>query len=279
MSQCKCKEVECEECPEWIFTLADLIMCMMGLFVILWCLKPGADQKINEKESPDLIKVLAAIREAFGHIPDPSSTDPVDIFILSKKLQELPPMKGPGQGGKTEVHPDAASGSANTVTSIRPGNYAIVGSRVLFEPGQYAISPDGTRILNEIVDLIKGHRNIFMVKGHASLDDFGESGNPQQRMDLSLKRAQIVADYLVAHGMDADTIRVIGCSTFEPIIERVPTAEQRKPNRRVEVQSLDQLVEEYKDVNQEPAKPLDNAHKTPDAKTPTTAKAPEEAKH
>ena len=27
---CKCAEVECEECPEWIFTLADLIMCMMG---------------------------------------------------------------------------------------------------------------------------------------------------------------------------------------------------------------------------------------------------------
>ena len=33
-ADCKCKEVECEECPEWIFTLADLIMCMMGLFVI-----------------------------------------------------------------------------------------------------------------------------------------------------------------------------------------------------------------------------------------------------
>ena len=40
----KCDPHEiCEECPEWIFTLADLIMCMMGLFVILWVLKPGGE--------------------------------------------------------------------------------------------------------------------------------------------------------------------------------------------------------------------------------------------
>ena len=38
----KCDPHEiCEECPEWIFTLADLIMCMMGLFVLLWSFGAG----------------------------------------------------------------------------------------------------------------------------------------------------------------------------------------------------------------------------------------------
>ena len=89
---CKCKAVECEECPEWIFTLADLIMCMMGLFVILWCLKPGgagagdaaskaaAEQRHNE--------VIAGIREGFGHHPNPDSTDPIDMIILFKGAGE-----------------------------------------------------------------------------------------------------------------------------------------------------------------------------------------------
>ena len=46
---CKCDPHEiCEECPEWIFTLADLIMCMMGLFVILWVLKPSVESKPTE---------------------------------------------------------------------------------------------------------------------------------------------------------------------------------------------------------------------------------------
>ena len=46
----KCDPHEiCEECPEWIFTLADLIMCMMGLFVILWVLKPGPKPKTSRR--------------------------------------------------------------------------------------------------------------------------------------------------------------------------------------------------------------------------------------
>ena len=43
---CKCKKsAECEECPEWIFTFADLVMLMMGFFVILWVLKPPAGKQ------------------------------------------------------------------------------------------------------------------------------------------------------------------------------------------------------------------------------------------
>ena len=99
---CKCKEVECEECPEWIFTLADLIMCMMGLFVILWVLKPGPKSKTDTLDG-DWIKVVAAIRDAFGYMPDPKSTDPVDVHMLLKKLESLDAMKGPGDGGKTKL--------------------------------------------------------------------------------------------------------------------------------------------------------------------------------
>src|SRR6476660_536205 len=84
----KCDPHElCEECPEWIFTLADLIMCMMGLFVILWVLKPGMNQKAGEPGSEELTKMVAAIREAFGHIPEPSSKDPIDLYMLFQQMQ------------------------------------------------------------------------------------------------------------------------------------------------------------------------------------------------
>ena len=72
---CKCKSAECEECPEWIFTFADLVMLMMGFFVILWVLKPNPTK--NPPPSPGgqtddtTIQVAAGIREAFGYVPDP----------------------------------------------------------------------------------------------------------------------------------------------------------------------------------------------------------------
>ena len=98
---CKCKEVECEECPEWIFTFADLVMLMMGFFVILWVLKPAPSKDGEPPQALDL-DVLAAIREAFGHVPAPDSTDPVDKYMLLKKLEQMKPLKGEG----VQVHSD-----------------------------------------------------------------------------------------------------------------------------------------------------------------------------
>src|SRR5947209_5103144 len=103
-SPCKCKKSEeCEECPEWIFTFADLVMLMMGFFVILWVLKPAPGKNNTDPTSPDddWIKVAAAIREAFGYLPDPHSKDPIDQFAM-KKLH-IPSVDGPRQGGRAKV--------------------------------------------------------------------------------------------------------------------------------------------------------------------------------
>src|SRR5439155_19568472 len=83
---CKKSEEECEECPEWIFTFADLVMLMMGFFVILWVLKPSANPKPGGPNE-DLIKVEAAIRDAFGYVPNPKSSDPVDMHMIFDKAQ------------------------------------------------------------------------------------------------------------------------------------------------------------------------------------------------
>ena len=101
---CKCKEVECEECPEWIFTLADLIMCMMGLFVILWVLKPSVEEKPDTAggassvmQTDQWLETVGEIRGGFGWEPDPSSADPVDQFMIQKRRAMAavsPPLSG-----------------------------------------------------------------------------------------------------------------------------------------------------------------------------------------
>ena len=108
---CKCKHPACEECPEWIFTFADLVMLMMGFFVILWVLKPApgkSDTEVDEK----WLEAVARIREAFKYLPDPTSKDPVDMFMLMKKLEEMDPLKGKGDGGDTKRIPRGAVGTA-----------------------------------------------------------------------------------------------------------------------------------------------------------------------
>jgi chemotaxis protein MotB len=208
----KCDPHEiCEECPEWIFTLADLIMCMMGLFVILWVLKPGPKPEDKQTASEEQLKVIASIREAFGHVPDPDSTDPVDLEILYRKMQKLRPHMGPGEGGETKVPRKGAEGTDPEVTKIRDGRNAAVGGRILFPEGEARLTPEAVRELEQVANAIRGHRQIVFVKGHTSLDDFKDGIEPQRQMDLSIRRAQAVADQLTALKVSPDILRVQGC--------------------------------------------------------------------
>ena len=245
-SHCKCKDVECEDCPEWIFTLADLIMCMMGLFVILWVLKPGPKDNRGTLDG-DWIKVVAAIREQFGYIPDPKSADPVDLHMLAQKLRSMDPSKGPGDGGKNKLPRRSPEGVDDDSLTIRPGKLSAVGGKLVFPPGDARLTPETTRLLDQIADLIRGHRNIILIKGHASLDDLPDTATAQERMDLSLRRAQAAADYLTSQRVEPEILRVQGCSTFEPVSLGAYTDDAHAQNRRVEVEATDTLVDERQD--------------------------------
>ena len=243
----KCDPHElCEECPEWIFTLADLIMCMMGLFVILWVLKPSPQNNPTGAGGPteEEVKVFAAIREAFGYVPNNNSNDPIDMHMLMKKMEHV---QGPGDGGKTKLEKKGPEGTDPEVTTIRKGKQASVGGKLLFEPGRAELTRETLASLDQIVEIIRGHRQIALVKGHTSLDDFGDGTTAQLKLDLSMRRAQAVADYLTAKGVEPDILRVQGCSTFEPVAQRRYGPGSQAANRRVEVEVTSNLVEELQD--------------------------------
>ena len=103
------------------------------------------------------------------------------------------------------------------------------------------------------------------MKGHTSLDDFPENADAQTRMNLSVRRAQVVSDYLVSHGVSPDMLRVQGCSIFEPVKQRAYTADARSENRRVEIEATDTLVPDRQDAGRTAAAPG----------TPSPARQPE----
>ena len=190
---CKCKKAahECEECPEWIFTFADLVMLMMGFFVILWVLKPNpGKQGTSDAAAQDyLIRIEASIRGGFGYIPNPSSKDPVDMQMILNGMSKLHP-PGEGKRGKADSEPKGAVGSEPEVTNIRPSNHATEGGKMLFDLGSGVLTDQTKSDLNAVAEVVRGHRNIVMIKGHTSLDDLPDGATEQQKMDLSLRRAR-----------------------------------------------------------------------------------------
>ncbi|MGH7179320.1 MAG: OmpA/MotB family protein [Tepidisphaeraceae bacterium] len=245
---CKKKACECEECPEWIFTFADLVMLMMGFFVILWVLKPS-EKGMTDKDKPEIVadaqwlETVGEIRGGFGWTPDPSSSDPVDKVMLAKRAR----LSGPGKTGNSRVEAQGAEGTDPEVTNIRIGRHSAVGGKLVFGTGNAELTEQAKDALNQIAAQIRGHRNIVMVKGHTSLDDLPTTASAQEKMDLSLRRAKAAADYLVDQGVSPDNVRVQGCSTFEPVLQRVYTPAAQSSNRRVEVEATSTLVEQLQD--------------------------------
>jgi outer membrane protein OmpA-like peptidoglycan-associated protein len=217
-------------------------MLMMGFFVILWVLKPDPGKKSDAKENQDWVKVAAAIREAFGYIPNPNSRDPVDMQMIIDGLSKIK-MQGPGTG-KVMEEAKGPEGTDPEVTSIRPSRQATEGGKMLFERGSAELTPKTKEELDEVADVIRGHLNIVMVKGHTSLDDLPDTATAADKMDLSIRRAQAAADYLTEKGIDPRILRVQGCSTYEPLTQRQYTLDAQRLNRRVEVEATATLLNE-----------------------------------
>jgi outer membrane protein OmpA-like peptidoglycan-associated protein len=217
----------------------------MGFFVILWVLKP--DGKPTEPaqaaaQTDEWLETVGEIRSAFDYVPNPTSNDPVDKAMLRRRARN-----GPGEKGRVPHSTRGAEGTDPEVTAVRFGKQAAVGGRILFPIGQSNLGRETFVLLDQIAEQIRGHRNVVLVKGHTALDDFPDGTSAQAKMDLSLRRAQAVADYLVSKQVSPDMLRVEGCSTFEPVAERAYNPVAQVINRRVEVEATATLVEELQD--------------------------------
>ncbi|HRQ88274.1 MAG TPA: OmpA family protein [Bacteroidia bacterium] len=72
---------------------------------------------------------------------------------------------------------------------------------------------------------------VFVIEGHT--DSFG---GDQFNLDLSLKRAEAVRDWLIERlRIDASNIRVVGLGKTRPIVPTTGDADQQSLNRRVEI--------------------------------------------
>lgn len=102
--------------------------------------------------------------------------------------------------------------------------------RVNFEFDSAKLTAGSTTSLDDAVKIFKRHTDLKAeIAGHTD-----SQGNDDYNMGLSKRRAQSVADYLIAHGVNANNIFVKGYGETEPVADN-GTKEGRAANRRVEL--------------------------------------------
>ena len=127
---------------------------------------------------------------------------------------------------------EQTAGSGVDVTPVGDGKAILVNlpDGVTFGVNSTEISPAFQATLDKIADnLLQYPNSLIDVMGHTD-----STGSDQYNMDLSQRRADAVANYLVMRGVPRTRIATVGYGERYPVADNA-TAEGRSRNRRVEL--------------------------------------------
>jgi OmpA-OmpF porin, OOP family len=124
---------------------------------------------------------------------------------------------------------DTAPVILNVPLSRIEKNASVILNNLFFDFDQYALKEESLTELEEVVKFLKTHPEIKIeISGHT--DNQGKEAYNQQ---LSLRRANSVADYLKENGIASPRISVKGFGSLQPVKPN-DTEENRRQNRRIE---------------------------------------------
>jgi outer membrane protein OmpA-like peptidoglycan-associated protein len=105
-----------------------------------------------------------------------------------------------------------------------------IGMQVLFMPGSADIDPRSTSLLSEVADVLARNAQLKRVQVQGHTDN---RGDPARNRELSQRRAEAVAQWLVNAGVDPARLEAKGYGDEQPLAPNI-TAENRAKNRRVQ---------------------------------------------
>ena len=232
-----------EGAPEWLISFADMVMLMMGFFVILFALnvnptgrQPGGSAP-EDSGAPEsgadayMLDLSLAIREAFNNPVSIHSKDPADAKLVRRLLE---------RAGKSEAKTDGIKGRDEDVQSIRPSEYHAEAGSILFADNSVVLTAAAEQTVDAMAQRVRGMNLIVEVRGHVSAAE--AYADPERAMKLAMDRAMKVAEALHRRDVSWWQMRIVACADNDRLIALPSSREDDRANARVEVIVTDQLV-------------------------------------
>lgn len=235
-------EGEHEGAPEWLISFADMVMLMMGFFVIMFAMNAqpkggnaggGGEASEGVAAENSMVDLAIAVRRAFNNEVDINSDDPNDKPLVERLKQ----LEKHGAGTSRD---EGTEGKDRNVTVVRPGDRMGRGGRVDFRSGSADLTDTARKIIDERAKALDGESTIVEVYGHVGAGEI--VGDPERAMRLSIDRALAVAKRLAAGGVDYWRIRVKGAGDGDRVERHPTTGASDQPNQRVEIRVLDEAA-------------------------------------
>ena len=220
-----------EGAPEWLISFADMVMLIMGFFVILLALnmqKPtaggiGGEGK-NLTDDERLMELALAVRAGFNNPVDINSDNPTEANLVRYMRQRAQ------RGDTLQPGPD---GDKHDVQAPRTTDFVNITCLILFPEGESSLSQDAVASIAQTAETLRGTQWIIEVRGHASTIETAR--DKVQSMKLAFDRAFAIAQELVRAGVPWDRLRVAACADNERATPTPRDAAGNGSNQRGEI--------------------------------------------
>lgn len=227
------EEEEESGAPEWLISFADMVMLLMGFFVILFALNVqpkggnpggGGDESEGVATQPQEIdpEFIEAVRRAFHNPLNPDN--PEDAELLDQIA-----LRGAGNANSEGV-----AGAERDVRSPRDIDYFGEAVDVPFDRHGTDVSESSEKLVREFAARHQGRQNVIEIRGHA--DEVEAFKAPEKAMQIALARATEVAKRLSAAGIEWARIRITASGTTEP--RRIDRGGDLNPGENARVELL-----------------------------------------
>lgn len=222
----------------WLVSYSDFITLLFVLFVVLYSMgqvdvtkyKILAESMRAAFSAGGASKIVSNSISASGGGTDPNSV-PAPISIPG--MPEKPPQSEEVASQLTTMLNEMNMGSGVSVQTNIEGVLISLSESLIFYPGTANLYPQAYPVLDGIIGMLNSMQNQLRIVGHT---DNTPPSDPKyaNNFELSVARANVVAQYLISKGIDPARLTISGKSEYSPIFPN-DTEEHRSMNSRAEI--------------------------------------------
>jgi len=255
----------------WLITYADMITLLMVLFIVLYSisqvdlakfrrLKEGVAGGFGGPAAAGALSGGVGPLQGGGGVFDSGLHGTEAVTSAQAAQAALADAQGRAagarqqrsvlQGAQQEIQhsldKDGLGGTVKFRLEARGLVVTIVSDKVLFEPGQADLRPEGREVVDKLAAAIGRLPNQLAVEGHT--DNVPITGRYPSNWELSTARAtSVLRELIERHGIAPPRLSAAGYADERPVATN-DTPEGRSANRRVELVVLADVAAALNDI-------------------------------
>lgn len=223
-----------QEDESWLVTYLDVVTLLLAMMVVMLAFSEPISESFRGEKRESALDSQSPLVQAAA---DTGTTLPPPIPLPNPATAPERIEGEPADRRAAPVQPAVDWGELGPGIEVEstPGVVRFrISSEVLFASGDASLTPQGQRVIDQLLPAFNGAPDhTIVVEGHSDNIPINTARFPSN-WELSASRASAVVRHLETRGLNPTRLRASGLADTRPVASN-GTAEGRSQNRRVEI--------------------------------------------